>query len=131
MAADPKLVGWSLERLSALHGDPSDAVYRRLFAQQPELEALFVLDRQGQVRGNMLANVFEALLDISGERRHGLNLIAAECVNHEGLGVAPEVFVSFFEVVLETTRDLLGDEWTAEIDAAWRSALNEINAATT
>jgi hemoglobin-like flavoprotein len=125
--ADP--LAWSLERLADLHGDPADAVYRRLFAEHPEVEALFVLDRQGQVRGNMLANVLEALLDISGERRHGLNLILAERVNHEGLGVPPALFGRFFEIVMEATRDLLGAEWTPEIDTAWRTALSEINAA--
>lgn len=124
------LLAWSLERLAALHGDPTDAVYRSLFGEHPELEPLFVLDRQGQVRGNMLANVLEALLDISGERRHGLNLILAERVNHEGLhGVSPALFARFFEIVMETTRDLLGAEWTPEIEAAWRAALAEINAA--
>src|SRR5262245_42776158 len=110
-------LAWSLERLAELHGDPSGTVYARLFAQHPELEALFVLDKQGQVRGAMLANVFEALLDISGDRRHGLNLIHAERINHENMGVAPEFFARFFEIVLETARDALGAEWTAEIEA--------------
>ena len=119
----------SLERLAEVHGDPADAVYRRLFAEHPQLEPLFVLDREGQVRGNMLANVFDTLLDISGERRHGLNFIHAERINHEAIGVSPALFARFFEIVLETTRDCLGAEWTPEIETAWRAALAEINAA--
>ena len=122
-------IAWSLERLTEVHGDPTAAVYQRLFAEHPQLEPLFVLDRQGQVRGAMLANVFDTLLDVSGERRHGLNFIHAERVNHEGLGVSPALFARFFEIVLETTRDLLGAEWTPEIEAAWRAALAEIDAA--
>lgn len=122
-------LAWSLERLAELHGDPTELIYQRLFAEHPELEALFVLDRTGQVRGNMVANVMESLLDISGQRRHGLNLILAERVNHEGLlGVSPAMFGRFFEIVMETTHDLLGGEWTPEIEAAWRAALAEINA---
>jgi len=130
MTERASLLAWSLERLAEVHGDPTDAVYARLFTEEPQLEALFVLDRNGQIRGNMLANVVEALLDMSGERRHGLNLIRAERVNHEGLlGVSPAMFGRFFEIVMETTRDLLGSEWTPEVEAAWRAAVAEINAA--
>lgn len=129
MTVDLSPLAWSLERLAALEIDPTEAVYQRLFAEHPALEALFVLDRQGQVRGAMLANVFDVLLDISGERRHGLNLIGAERVNHEGIGVPPAMFARFFEIVLETTRDLLGEEWTPVVEEAWRTALAEISAA--
>jgi hemoglobin-like flavoprotein len=123
------IVALSLERLAEAHGDPTAAVYERLFAEHPELEALFVLDRQGQVRGAMLANVFDALMDISGERRHGLNLILAERLNHDDMGVSHALFARFFEIVFETVRNLFGGEWTPEMESAWRTALNEINAA--
>jgi hemoglobin-like flavoprotein len=129
MTFNRSALAWSLERLAELHGDPTPTVYQRLFAEHPELEALFVLDTQGQVRGAMLANVFEALMDLSGERRHGLNLILAERINHEGLGVSPALFMRFFEIVLEATRDALGSEWTPDIEAAWRAALTEIRTA--
>lgn len=122
-------IAWSLERLSALHGDPTDAVYARLFAQRPELEALFVLDREGAVRGNMLANVFEALLDMAGPRRYGLNAVLAERVNHEGMGVPPQTFALFFETVRATVEELLGVEWTPEIESAWDDILSEIGGA--
>lgn len=125
----PSPLALSLERLAEAHGDPTAAVYERLFSEHPELEALFVLDRQGQVRGAMLASVFDALLDISGNRRHGLNFILAERVNHDGMGVPRALFARFFEIVFETVRDLLGEAWTMEMDSAWRSALAEINAA--
>lgn len=122
------LISRSLERLSELHGDPTAAVYERLFAQSPELERLFLLDRQGMVRGSMLASVFDVLLDMAGPRRFGLNLVAAERANHEEMGVPPAAYASFFAVVLSTTRDLLGREWTPETEAAWRHVLDEIEA---
>ena len=128
-ASNPSLLALSLERLAEMHGDPTALVYERLFAEHPELEALFVLDKQGQVRGAMLANVFDALTDMSGERRHGLNLILAERLNHDDMGVSHDLFARFFEIVFETVRDLLGDDWTPEIESAWRAALNEIHAA--
>jgi hemoglobin-like flavoprotein len=123
-------ISWSLERLSELHGDPTNAVYQRLFQQHPEYEQLFVLDRSGATRGNMLAHVFAALMDMEGPRSYGLNFFRTERVTHEGgLGVTPAAYANFLAIVRDTVRDLLGSEWTAEAETAWRKALNEIAAA--
>lgn len=128
MSTNGELIAWSLERLGELRGDPTADVYARLFAQQPDLEALFLLDRTGAVRGNMLTNVFEALLDMAGPRRYGLGAIHAERVNHEGMGVPAGSFAVFFDIVRDTTCEALGGEWTPEVDSAWRETLAEINA---
>lgn len=42
-------------KAAAGQGDPGPAIYVRLFAAFPELDALFVRDRDGSVRGHMLA----------------------------------------------------------------------------
>ena len=112
-----------------MHGDPTNAVYSRLFAQNPEFENLFAQDRTGTIRGNMLGHVFAALLDMEGPRNYGLNFFQAERVTHEGgLGVTPSEYASFLTIVFETVRELLGSEWTASAEAAWRKALDEIAA---
>ena len=120
------LISESLERVAERHGDPAKAVYARLFAQQPEMEALFVGDKDGLSRGNMLANVFEVILDLAGPRNYGLNMVRAEITNHDQLGVPGEVFLSFFPVVVETLKDLSGDDWTPEVDAAWAKVLEDL-----
>jgi hemoglobin-like flavoprotein len=38
------------------------------------------------------------------------------------------LFGSFFAVIAATVREVLGDEWSAEIDEAWRKLLEEIDA---
>jgi hemoglobin-like flavoprotein len=111
-----------------LAGDPTPLVYARLFAAYPEMEALFVRDTTGAVRGEMLAMAFQCLLELDAPGGFAANLIGAERVNHEGVGVPPEVFVRFFPTVMETCRDLMGAEWTDEIDAAWRERLSRIAA---
>ena len=58
----------SLDSAADNAGDLTSAIYARLFAEYPETEALFVLDRGGQVRGAMLAHVFETIFDFIGER---------------------------------------------------------------
>ena len=119
---------WSLERVAELHGDPTPQVYARLFAQNPELEAMFLLDRQGAARGAMLGHVIDTLMDLAGPKAYGANMIYAEMTNHSGLGVPPPQFVTFFDVVKSVFRELLGAEWTAEVDQAWDETLVDVKA---
>lgn len=128
MASSRHLIAWSLERLAELHGDPTALVYADLAARYPDLERLFVLDRDGAVRGAMLTNVFEALLDIAGPRQYGLGQVLAECANHQAMGVSPARFLSFFVMVRDVACSVLAEEWTPAVDAAWRDVLDEIEA---
>ena len=117
----------SLDRVAERCGDPAPQVYARLFAQSPQMEALFVRDTDGAVRGQMLYQVLESLLDFEGAGAYGANLIRCEVINHENLGVPPEVFASFFATVMETFRDLLGEDWTPAFESAWARLLARIN----
>lgn len=128
MATAAELVEASLEALAEKVGDPAGQVYARLFAEFPETEALFVRDTTGAVRGEMLAVAFQCLLDMEGAGAYAANLIAAERVNHEGVGVPPDAFARFFPIVAETCRDLLGEVWTGETDAAWAELLARLAA---
>lgn len=126
---DMALVSWSLERAAERHGDPTPAVYQALFAAAPEAEALFVLDRQGAARGNMLANMFEVILDLAGPRAYGVNMIRAEVFNHENLGVASGLFVKFFPIIRDVIRTSVGEEWTPAVEAAWDEILVQLREA--
>ena len=107
-------------------GDPAPLVYARLFASNPEMEALFVRDKNGSIRGNMLAEAITALIDFTGANHYGANLFRAEIVNHEHLGVPPANFVAFFSVMRDVFAEMLGEEWTPEIDGAWREMLARV-----
>ena len=120
------LIARSLEMVAERHGDPAPLVYARLFAEHPDMEVLFVRDTAGSVRGQMLMVVIESLLDYIGGNAYSANLIRIERINHEGLGVPPEVFDTFVATVMATFKDLLGDDWTPEIDAAWCGVLTEL-----
>jgi hypothetical protein len=119
------LIRQSLETVADRLGDPAPQVYARLFAARPEIEPLFIGDRTGAARGEMLAMVFEILLDLAEGGTMSRNLIGSELVNHDGLGVPPGIFASFFGVVADTVRDGVGDAWTAETAAAWAGLLSE------
>jgi len=125
---EKQLIEQSIERVAEVAGDPTPHVYARLFAQSPEMEALFVLDTDGNARGHMLSESLDCIFDFIGPRAYAPVLIQSELTNHEGFGVPPRVFATFFNVTMETFRELLGDEWTAETDAAWGALLAELDA---
>ena len=108
--------------------DLTSAIYARLFAAFPETESLFVLDRNGQVRGAMLTHVFETLFDFIGERRYAHRFIACEIVTHEGYNVPPDAFAAFFGLVRDEVRDACGPEWSGAMEDAWRRLLAELGA---
>jgi hemoglobin-like flavoprotein len=116
----------SLELLAERVGDPAPLVYARLFATFPEVEAEFARDKDGAIRGEMLAVAFQSLLELDGA--WGANLIRAEVTNHDGFGVPPDRFGAFFGVVRDVCREALGEAWTAQIDAAWTQRLARIAA---
>lgn len=129
MNDEKNLIAWTLEEVAERHGDPTAAVYDRLFAKSPEMAELFIGDKTGAARGEMLAVVFQTLLDFSDEGAFGANMVRAEIVNHENLGVPPQVFTTFFATVMETLRELLGDDWTPPVAAAWNDLLARLDAA--
>ena len=119
MSDDAAIIVETLERVSARAGDPVPLVFDRLFAEMPEVEALFVRDKGGLVRGQMFQVTMESLLDYLGDKAYGANLVQIERVNHEGLGVEPAMFDRFYWTVMAAFKDVLGAEWTAQMDAVW------------
>lgn len=124
---DARLIERTLELAAELGADLTPQVYARLFAEHPDMEALFVRDTNGAVRGEMLARVFEMILDFIDRRAYAAQMIQCEVVTHEGYGVPPQVFGIFFSTVADTLRDTLGAGWTPAADAAWREMLQEMD----
>jgi hemoglobin-like flavoprotein len=125
-----ELLEQSLEQVVARIGDPAPQVYEQLFAQSPELRAMFVGDPLGSVRGEMFHRVIDTLIDVAAERPYAGGMIAAEWSNHRMNGVSARQFDSFFESVVQVLRQALGKGWTAEIDAAWRHTLARVQGIT-
>ena len=63
---DTDIMAACLELVAERVGDPAPLVFQRLLAENPEIEALFVRDTGGLVRGEMTAVTLEALLDCAG-----------------------------------------------------------------
>ena len=78
------------------------------------------------VKGSMLALTIEAILDFAGERSGKFRMIECEVSSHDAYGTPRDLFIAFFGVIAATLRELLGADWSPEIDAAWKKILTEI-----
>ena len=81
------------------------------------------------VKGSMLALTIEAILDFAGDRNGNFRLIECEVASHDAYGTPRELFVAFFGVIAATLREVLGTDWSLEIDAAWQRLLVELEGA--
>jgi hemoglobin-like flavoprotein len=108
--------------------DLTPLVYRRLLAKYPETQTMFRSEGSDLVKGSMLAMAIEAILDFAGERSGKFRMIQCEVASHDAYGTSRELFVSFFGVIRDTLRDVLGREWSRDIDEAWEELLTDIAA---
>ena len=106
--------------------DLTPLVYRRLHDEYPETRTMFRTEGSDLVKGSMLALTIEAILDFAGPRNGHFRLIECEISSHDAYGTPRDLFIAFFGIIASSLREILGDDWSGEIDAAWRNLLGEI-----
>lgn len=109
-------------------GDITPLVYRRLHAEYPETLTMFRTEGSEPVKGSMLALTIDAILDFVGPRTGHFRMIECEISSHDAYGTPRDLFIAFFGIIARTLQDILGDDWSSEIDAAWRKLIAEIEA---
>lgn len=127
MTAPTNLIQHSFDLAAERCEDLTPLVYRRLFREHPETQAMFRSEASELVRGSMLALTIDAMLDFAGDRTGHFRMIECELQSHEAYGTPRELFGNFFGVIAETMREVLGDDWSPEIDTAWRKLLDDID----
>jgi hemoglobin-like flavoprotein len=108
--------------------DLTPLVYRRLFIAHPEAEAMFRTQGSDLVKGSMLALTIDAILDLAGDRTGHFRMIECEVISHDAYGTPRQLFGDFFGIIAETLREILGTEWSPEIENSWQKLLQEIEA---
>jgi hemoglobin-like flavoprotein len=126
MTPAENLIERSFELAAERCEDLTPLVYRLLFEQHPEAQGMFRSEGSALVKGSMLALTIEAILDFAGERSGHFRLIECEVSSHDAYGTPRELFISFFGVIAQTLHEIIGADWSPEIDAAWRKLLDEI-----
>jgi hemoglobin-like flavoprotein len=116
----------SFELAAERCADLTPLVYQRLFRAHPETQAMFRTEGSDLVKGSMLAMAVEALLDFAGQRQGQFRMIACEVSSHDAYGTPRELFFAFFGTIAEVLRELLGAEWSPQMDAAWQQLLVDL-----
>jgi hemoglobin-like flavoprotein len=125
--APTNLIRRSFELAAERCEDITPLVYRRLFREHPEAEAMFRREGGDLVKGSMLALAIDAMLDFAGDRSGHFRMIECEVASHDAYGTPRKLFGEFFGVVAGTLRELLGDDWSPEMEQAWRNFLGEVD----
>ena len=125
--APTNLIESSFELAAERCEDLTPLVYGRLFRTHPEAEAMFRSEGSDLVKGSMLALAIEAMLDLAGERNGHFRMIECEVASHDGYGTPRKLFGEFFGAIADTLRELLGKDWSPEMEQAWRNFLAEID----
>jgi hemoglobin-like flavoprotein len=107
--------------------DLTPSVYRRLFLEHPEAEAMFRREAGDLVKGSMLALAIDAMMDFAGDRKGSFRMIECEVQSHDAYGTPPKLFGEFFGVIADTMREILGADWSPEIEDAWLRLLAELD----
>jgi hemoglobin-like flavoprotein len=124
--ASLNLIERSFELAAERCEDLTPLVYRRLFREHLEAETMFRSQGSEFVKGSMLSLAVDAILDFAGPRTGNFRMIGCEVPSHDAYGTPRELFIAFFGVIAAALREIIGPDWSAEIDAAWRKLLGEI-----
>ncbi len=116
----------TLEAVAEAVGDPTQQVYARLFEAHPEFEQLFIMDIDGGVRGSMLQQALDCVMDHADGGALAPVLVPAARADHEGYGVEPTDFPLFFTAMRDVFRESLGAGWTPDMDREWAALLSEL-----
>jgi hemoglobin-like flavoprotein len=126
-ASTIQLLAASFARVSANKTEAATIFYARLFMTAPELRPLFQSDMESQQR-----KLMSSLAQIVDFYRIGVDpasYLANLGQNHQGYGVQRAHFDSVGDALLFTLAQVLGQEFTSQIRAAWVSAYAEVSAA--
>jgi hemoglobin-like flavoprotein len=127
MMTPVNLIHRSFEMAAQRCEDLTPLVYARLFDERPETKSMFRSEGSELVKGSMLALAIDAILDFAGDRNGHFRMIECEVSSHDAYGTPRELFAAFFGVIAETLREVIGTDWSPEMDAAWRKLLAEVD----
>ncbi|MFT3899534.1 MAG: hypothetical protein QM728_04705 [Gordonia sp. (in: high G+C Gram-positive bacteria)] len=109
-------VGRSLELYEERHGDPTPAIYRRLYAAHPDAEEIFAGDTY--IPKRMMAGIFEIVIDLAD---HTIDpaFTASWVPDHIAAEVTRPMIATMFDCVVDEIREGLGADWDDAMAADW------------
>lgn len=120
-----ELIELSLENVSAKVEDLTPFVYERFFSRHPEAEALFPGDVGEMVKGHMLMGLLETVTELASGKVYP-DSIHRWVREHSGYEATAPMFPSMLQCLHESIQELMADDWTEDIGAAWQQTLDEL-----
>ena len=121
---DPRQVKESFALIEPVSGEAAAYFYGRLFAENPQLRAMFpaTMDRQRERLFSALARIAWSM--DSPEALQGyLSQLGRD---HRKFGVASEHYAQFGRALVATLGRFAGEAWTAEAERAWTAVFDQV-----
>ena len=114
----------SLNLLLQKEGQLAIRFYEKLFLKAPQVKSLFKDDilAQAKILNHMLVGIVYGM-SRPEDLKSGLSQLGKR---HKGYGVQPEHYPIVLEVLVETIREVLGEDFTDWTEEAWRTAITLI-----
>ncbi|MEO3429013.1 globin domain-containing protein [Pelagibius sp. CAU 1746] len=120
------LIRRTWEQAAAAGDTVAELFYDRLFEVDPPLRLLFVHSDMAAQRAKLLRAL--ALAVASLDRLEALEPTLAELGRrHVGYGVRPHHYKVVGATLLWTLRRALGEDWTHDVEEAWREAYGQVS----
>ncbi|MDH3669248.1 MAG: globin domain-containing protein [Paracoccaceae bacterium] len=119
------LIRESRDQLTPELEETSAAFYEDLFRRAPELRALFRDDLSGQgMRFMSAVSVIADNLDDPAQLDDHVSLLAE---GHAQFGIEEPAYRAMEEALIHAFANALGDQFTSEVEHAWRSAFRQVS----
>ncbi len=103
--------------------------FDRLFADHPEIEALFDGMDPASHRAKLWSAITTMVASDGGRDQGYAPYIEYLGIRHVTTGVLPAHYGTFIDALTQAIAHVLGREWTDEVAAAWHGALTDVASA--
>ena len=122
------LIEQTLAHYAEHHGDPYEAAFQKLYAADPNYQALFFVDTDEGLRRNMMQTTLEIIATYCDDKRMAENLIIGTRLVHLTYEIGDD-FDLFFQITRDVIAEGCADIWTQDHAAAWNAMLKDFEAA--
>lgn len=120
MPLNPRLIKESFSAVEPVAGKVAGYFYGRLFAQHPQLRALYPPSMEAH--RDRMSDVLTRLVWMLDSPEELTSYLAQLGRDHRKYGVSPEHYAAVGDALLATIRNFAAEVWTDEVEAAWTEA---------
>jgi hemoglobin-like flavoprotein len=120
-----ELINLSLEQVAEALGDPTAAVFARMYERYPALKHFRGEDSSWE--NYMMQEILSNILQYADEPETALVTIKDMTTHHQLIGVPLDVFKGMYSTLLDVLKPTFQGEQQAAMAAAWQQAIDAIH----